>query len=80
MNERPAGNGDSKLDLITVEKKPGYMIICPEKLDYLPEGLPVFLSQTLEKWVMEHPEYRVRCVHGFVQKGMTAALHVWYDV
>lgn len=80
MQQRPAGNGDPKIELITIDKKPGYLIICPRTLDFLPEGLPVFLSQTLEKWVMDHPQYRVRCVEGFVQNGMTAALHVWYDI
>jgi hypothetical protein len=80
MQKRPAGNGDSVVEVLTIEKKPGYVIICPKNLDYLPDQLPLFLSQTLEKWVLEHPQFRVRCVVPFTQQAMTVALHVWYDL
>jgi hypothetical protein len=80
VSTRPQGNGQPQIEIHTVEKKPGYVIICPATLDFLPEGLPAFLSQTLEKWVMDHPQYRVRACASFVQNGLTVALHVWYDM
>lgn len=80
MEKRPAGNGDSVVEILTIEKKPGYIIICPKTLDFLPEHLPLYISQTLEKWVLEHPTFRVRCVLPFTQEGMTVALHVWFDI
>src|SRR5262249_42694706 len=80
MPKRTEGNGEPKVEILTTEKKPGYLIIYPKSLDYLPDRLPVFLSLSLERWVLEHPQFRVRATAGFVQEGKTVALHVWYDI
>ena len=80
MPKRTEGDGEPKVEILTAEKKPGYVIIYPKPLDYLPDRLPVFLSLTLERWVLEHPQFRVRAAAGLVQEGQTVALHVWYDI
>src|SRR5262249_59987866 len=80
MPKRPEGNGDPKVEILTTEKKPGYLIIYPKSLDFLPGGLPVFLSLTLERWVLEHPQFRVGATASLVQEGTTVALHVWYEL
>jgi len=51
---------------------------------YLSEGEPTgevaqYLSRTLEKWMKDHPELRVRQIVPICSNGDTSELHVWYD-
>lgn len=79
MHSRSKGNGNTKVYIDAIEKKPGYLIICPQTIAAVADQLPVYLSQTLEKWFVEHPSCRVRASVGIVMDGQTVALHVWYD-
>jgi hypothetical protein len=74
------GNGDSRVNVVTYDRGPGYIIITPERIDNLPDQAPIFVSQTLEAWQKQNPSYRVRAVCPIVNGGKTIALHVWFDV
>ena len=76
---RLEGNGESKVTINVSEKRKGYVIIAPDRIDKLPSQTPVYISLTLENWQKEHPGVHVRAVCPIVADGVTIALHVWYD-
>jgi hypothetical protein len=60
-------------------KRPGYVIITPDRIDKLPTQTPIHISQTLEKWQNENPDARTRAVCPIVDGGQTLAVHIWFD-
>src|SRR5262245_39812619 len=79
MRFRQEGNGHGKVIIQVTDKGPGYVIICPEKIDVIAEGTPVFISRTVESWLADRPGARVRCALPIVQDGQTIAVHLWFD-
>jgi hypothetical protein len=79
MHKRLEGNGESKVTILVHEKRPGYVIIAPDRIDKLPAQTPIHLSLTLENWQKENPGVRIRAVCPIVDDGHTLALHVWFD-
>lgn len=76
------GNGNDQGKFVSIKTSipaPGYLVIRPGTKHRHAKEVPVFLSHTLIKWAMEHPECRVRNVVGTVEAGQTVLLQVWHD-
>jgi hypothetical protein len=76
---RSEGNGHGKVNILVEKKSEGYVIIAPDKIDNLDEGTPIFVSRTVESWLKDHPEAKIRCALPIVRQGDTLAVHLWFD-
>jgi hypothetical protein len=73
------GNGGGDVNVVVHDRGPGYIVIAPERIDPIPEQLPVYLSRSVEAWQRDHPAARVRAALPIVLDGMTLSVHIWYD-
>jgi hypothetical protein len=79
MRFRHEGNGGDKVQIHTSIKAEGYALIFPDKIEPLAAGVPVFLSRTLEAWVRDNPQKKIRCALPIIKDGQTIAIHLWFD-
>ena len=76
MSKRTARNGTSQVRIHIERPSPGYAIFHSEPID---DNTPLYLSHSLETWVMANPRMRVRASVPLAKDGNTVCLHVFFD-
>jgi hypothetical protein len=75
------GNGEPKQEvkINLVEMGPGWIALEAGDPPPEPERVAHLLCVTLNTWLKQHPQTRVRATLPVIHRGEMVAVHVWFD-